>query len=370
MKESFQSMFKPFVFANGVRLSNRIVMAPMTHSSSNADGTVSEAELRYYARRAGNAGMVITGSAAVAPNGGFPGSAAADRDELIPGLSALAAAIQGKGAKAVLQIAHGGRKCPPFIPDIVSASPVPEREGAVVPRELAEEEIRAIVRAFGEATRRAIQAGFDGVEIHGANGFLIQQFFSPHANRRNDKWGGSLENRMAFPLDVIREVKRVAALHADKPFVIGYRLTPEETLTPGITLADTLELVEAIAAERLDYLHVSQNDFWSVPNGESGGRTYVEIIQERAGGQIPVIGAGSIRAAEEAVRALQSGIPLIALGRELVMEPDWLEKIAQGRENEIRTTLSRHDQHRLAIPDPLWGIIMRVPGWFPVEPEA
>lgn len=369
MKERFQSLFKPFVFANGVRLSHRIVMAPMTHSSSNADGTVSEAELRYYARRAGNAGMVITGSAAVAPNGGFPGSAAADRDELIPGLSALAAAIQGAGAKAVLQIAHGGRKCPPFIPDIVSASPVPERDGAPVPRELTEEEIRALIRAFGEAARRAIQAGFDGVEIHGANGFLIQQVFSPHANRRSDKWGGSLANRMAFPLEVIREVRRVAALHANKPFVIGYRLTPEEKLTPGITMADTLQLVDAISAERLDYIHVSQNDFWSVPGGDGGGRTHAEIIQERVGRHTPVIGAGSIRTPEEAVRALQSGVSLVALGRELVIEPDWLEKIAHGRENEIRTTLSRRDQHRLAIPDPLWGIIMRVPGWFPVEPE-
>lgn len=174
---------------------------------------------------------------------------------------------------------------------------------------------------------------------------------------------------MAFPLEVIREVKRTTALHANKPFVIGYRLTPEETLTPGITMTDTLKLVEAIAAERLDYIHISQNDFRSVPSGTSGGRTCVEIIQERAGQEIAVIGAGSIRTPEEAVRALQSGVSLVALGREMVMEPDWLEKIVQGRENEIRTTLSRSDQRRLAIPDPLWGIIMRVPGWFPVEPE-
>jgi 2,4-dienoyl-CoA reductase-like NADH-dependent reductase (Old Yellow Enzyme family) len=345
-------------------------MAPMTHSSSNADGTVSEAELRYYARRAGSVGMVITGSAAVMSNGGFPGQASVDRDELISGLSLLASTIRDKGAKAILQIAHGGRKCPPFIKDIVSASPVPERAGAVVPRELTEAEIWAVVRAFGEATRRAIEAGFDGVEIHGANGFLIQQFFSPNANQRNDKWGGTLEKRMAFPLEIVREVQRVASLHAKKPFLIGYRLTPEEAETPGITMADTLALVEAIAAEKLHYIHVSQNDFWSVPlQGTGSPRTRLEIIQECVR-HIPVIGAGSIRTAEDAVRALQSGIPLIALGREIVMEPDWLEKIVEGRENDIKTTLSIYDQHRLAIPDPLWSTIMRVPGWFPVEADG
>jgi 2,4-dienoyl-CoA reductase-like NADH-dependent reductase (Old Yellow Enzyme family) len=176
---------------------------------------------------------------------------------------------------------------------------------------------------------------------------------------------------MAFPLEVVREVKRIVSLHANRPFLTGYRLTPEETETPGITMMDTLALVEAIAAENLDYIHVSQNDFWSVSlNGNQDGRTRVEIIQKRAGQHIPVIGTGSIRTAEEAVRALQSGIPLVALGREIVIEPDWLEKIVQGREDEIKTTLSQNDQHRLAIPDPLWGIIMRIPGWFPVERES
>jgi len=343
----------------------------MTHSSSNADGTVSEAEINYYARRAVSVGMVVTGSAAVAPNGGFPGMASADRDELIPGLRDLAAAIQGKGAKAILQIAHGGRKCPPFTQDIVSAGAVPEREGAVVPRELTDAEIPAIIRAFGEAARRAIEAGFDGVEIHGANGFLIQQFFSPHANRRSDRWGGTLENRMAFPLAIVREVQRVVRLHAKQPFLIGYRLTPEETETPGIMMGDTLALVEALAAEHLHYLHLSQNDFWSVSQrGIEDSRPRVEIIQERVGRQLPVIGAGSIRTASEAAQALKSGIPLVAMGREIVIEPDWLEKVAQGREDEIKTTLSKADQQRLAIPDPLWGMIMRVPGWFPVEAEA
>lgn len=371
MKEIYQPIFVPYTLPNGIQLKNRIIMAPMTHASSNVDGTISETEVNYYVRRAKSVGMVIASSTRVMANGGFPGTALADRDEMIPGLRRLASAIQREGAKSILQIAHAGRKCPPFVEDIVSASAIPEsKAGAAVPRELTASEIPNIIRAFGEAARRAIEAGFDGVEIHAANGDLIQQFFSPHANRRNDRWGGSLEKRMAFPLEVVDEVIRVVRQHSKKPFIVGYRLSPEEMETPGITMSDTLALIEALASKQLDYVHISQNDFWSIPqHGVDDTRPNIEIIQEHAG-RLPVIGIGSIRTAEDAVRALQTGIPLIALGREIIMEPDWLEKIAQGREGDIKTTISKTDQHRLAIPDSLWGMIMRVPGWFPIETEA
>ncbi|MBW8348463.1 NADH-dependent flavin oxidoreductase [Bacillus sp. IITD106] len=371
MKESYRPIFEPYTLPNGIQLKNRIIMAPMTHASSNLDGTVSETEINYYVRRAKGLGMVIVSSTKVMANGGFPGTASADRDEMIPGLRRLALAIQSEGAKSILQITHAGRKCPPFVEDIVSASAIPEsKAGAAVPRELTAAEIPNIIRAFGEAARRAIEAGFDGVEIHGANGDLIQQFFSPHSNRRNDRWGGSLEKRMTFPLAVVDEVIRVVRQHTKKPFIVGYRLSPEEMGTPGIMMSDTLNLIEVLASKELDYVHISQNDFWSTPKrGVDDTRPNTEIIQERAG-RLPVIGNGSIRTAEKAVQALQTGIPLIALGRELVMEPDWMEKIAQGREDDIKTTLSKADQHKMAIPDSLWGMIMRVPGWFPIEIEA
>ena len=124
---------------------------------------------------------------------------------------------------------------------------------------MTESEIQEIIRAFGESTRRAIEAGYDGIEIHGANGYLVQQFFSPHSNRRDDQWGGSVENRMKFPLAIVDEVQRVVAEHAKGPFIVGYRFSPEEPETPGITMADTLDLVDALADKNLDYLHVSSD---------------------------------------------------------------------------------------------------------------
>lgn len=370
MNRSYEPLFQDFTFRSGISVNNRMVMAPMTNWSSHPDGTVTDDELAYYARRSGGVGMVITACTYVTRNGkGFDGEFGADRDEMIPSLRRLARTIRERGSKAVLQIFHGGRECPPeLVPggDVVSASAVAGSRG-VVPRELTDEEIVSIIRDFGEAARRAAEAGFDGVEIHGANGYLLQQFFSPHANRREDRWGGSVEKRMTFPLAVVAEVKKAAA-KANQPFLVGYRFSPEEAETPGITMDDTLLLVDALAKQELDYLHVSLMDFWSVPReGAYTDRSRIEWIQERAGSRVPVIGVGSIHTPDEAVKALQTGIPLIALGRELIMEPDWVEKTASGNEEDIEVTLMKDAKERLVIPDPLWNAIMHAPGWFPVE---
>jgi 2,4-dienoyl-CoA reductase-like NADH-dependent reductase (Old Yellow Enzyme family) len=377
LKSQYNPLFEGFRFSSGIEMSNRIVMAPMTNFSSHEDGTVSDEEVEYYARRSHGPGMVITACTFATPNGkGFPGEFAADRDEMIPSLKRLAHAIQQQGAKAVLQIFHAGRSAPAaLVPngDVVSASDIAsEQPGASVPRALTEDEILSIIRDFGAATRRAIEAGYDGVEIHGANGYLIHQFFSPHANRREDRWGGSLEKRMAFPLAVIEEVKRTIAEHAKHPFLIGYRFSPEEQETPGITMDDTLAFVDVLAGQGLDYLHVSLNDFWSEPRriSSSEQKTRMEWLQARVGERVPLIGVGLIHTADEALKALQSGIPLIALGRELIMEPDWVQKVKEGREEEIQTDLGRQDQQRLVIPAPLWNAIMHSPGWFPVREDV
>lgn len=364
-------LIEPYTLPNGVQLKNRIVMAPMTNFSSNPDGTVTDAEVKYYARRSSGVGMVITACTYVTANGkGFHGEFGGDRDELIPSLRQLASAIKEQGAKAVLQIFHGGRQISPkLVPngEVVSASAVPEDgEGKPVPRALTETEVESIIRDFGETTRRAIEAGFDGIELHGANGYLIQQFFSPHSNRREDQWGGSLEKRLAFPLAVVDEVKKVVAEHAKESFVVGYRFSPEEPETPGITMADTLTLVDALADKNLDYLHVSLQNFWSTPRrGIQDTRSRIEIIQERVGDRVPVIGVGSIYTADDALKAMQTGIPLIALGRELIIDPDWVQKVQEGRESEIVTKINKNNQQQLVVPDPLWQAIVNRPGWFP-----
>ena len=348
------------------------MIAPMTHFSSQPNGEVSEQELPYYAERSGGVGAVITACAYVSIDGkGFDDQFSVDDDSFIPGLRKLAETIQAKGSKAILQIYHGGRQSPPaLLPDgqPVSASAVAsEGEGQPVPREMTENEINHTIKAFGDATRRAIEAGFDGVEIHGANTYLLQQFFSPHSNRREDQWGGSLEKRMNFPLAVVDSVKKAVADHAKKPFIVGYRISPEEGSNPGITLEDTLQFVDKLADQELDYLHVSVNHFWNGSfRDKSQSQSRIVKIHEKVGSRVPVVGVGSLHTPDEVVEALETGVPLIALGRELLMEPKWIEKIQAGQENQIRTTLSKKDQKELVIPDPLWERLIGMEGWLPV----
>ncbi|PAE29243.1 NADH-dependent flavin oxidoreductase [Paenibacillus sp. 7884-2] len=372
MNPSNQKFFSPYTFNNGVELKNRIIMAPMTNFSSNPDGTVSEEELAYYARRSKDVSMVITACTYVTPNGkGFHNEFAGDRDEMIPSLSQLAKTIQSQGAKAILQIFHGGRTCPPeLVPhgDIVSASAVPaEVAGAKTPRALTETEVEEIVDAFGETARRAIEAGYDGVEIHGANGYLIQQFFSPHSNQREDRFGGSVEKRMTFPLAIVDKIKSVVKEHADDSFIVGYRFSPEEAETPGITMADTIKLVDTLAEKDLDYLHVSLQHFLSKARRgvEDVNKTRIDYLLETIDNRVPLIGVGSIYSAEDARKAFETGVPLLALGRELIIDPDWVQKVAEGREDEIVTEINKDKQEELVVPVPLWNVIMNTPGWFP-----
>lgn len=364
------NLFAAFTLPNGVTLNNRLVMAPMTHWSSNPDGTVSEVELAYYRERNRGLGLIVSAAVYVQPDGmGFAGQFGVHDEAMLPGLRKLAATLQENGAKALLQLYHGGRMCPPeLMPDgqVCSASAVPaERPGAPVPRAMTEAEIETLIANFAAATRRAIEAGFDGVEIHGANTYLLQQFFSPHSNRREDSWGGSLEKRMRLPLAVVDAVQDSARKHASRPFIIGYRFSPEETENPGITMEDTLQFADALAGKNLDYLHVSVMDFWQGSlRDKADSASRVLKVQERVGARVPIIGVGSIHTAEDARKALDSGVPLLALGRELLMEPRWAEKVQAGE--AVRVTLSRRAQAELKLPDGMWNVIMAMEGWLPV----
>ncbi|MDP4096177.1 NADH-dependent flavin oxidoreductase [Paenibacillus sp. P96] len=372
------SLFQSFTLpASGIQLKNRVVMAPMTNSASHENGDVSDDELAYYRERSGGVGAVITAVANVTEDGiGFDGEVGVYDDRHIEGLTRLADTIHAEGAKAILQVFHAGRLAPLHLlkggsPISASAIAHTDMEGKdlPVPREMTTEDIQRVIQAFGEATRRAIKAGFDGIEIHGANRYLIQQFFSPYTNRREDQWGGSLEKRIAFPLAVVAEVKRAVKEHAQRPFIIGYRISPEEHYEPGITIEDSLYLVDRIADESIDYIHLSTMNFFEGSiRDQNDTRLPTVRVHEKVGDRVAVIGVGSIHTPEEAARALDTGVPLIALGRQLLVEPHWVEKVQGGREGEIRQAISRQaGRETLVMPAPLWNMVTNAPGWVPVE---
>lgn len=374
MTTTYKHIFSGFKFpVSGVEVDNRIVLAPMTTFSGNQDGTVSDEEIAYYKERNQTAGLLLTACAYVMRQGkGFFGQIAADSDETIPSLRRIADTLKANGNKAILQIHHAGRMSPPEeLPDgqPISASAIAaERPDAATPREMTESEIMETIQAYGEAARRAIIAGFDGVEIHGANTYLIQQFFSPHSNRRTDKWGGSLEKRMTFPLAIADEVIAIVKQHADRPFIVGYRISPEEMENPGITLNDTLQLVDNLAKRKLDYLHVSTMDFRTFSiRGEEREASPTRMIHERIGHLLPVIAVGGITQPADAEDILKSGVPLVAMGRELIMEPHWLEKTANGQTERIRTVLDPAKNDELKIPNQMLKEIEARPGWIPMK---
>ena len=372
MNPKYASLFESYTLPNGIEIKNRLMMAPMTNYSSNPDGSVTDDEISYYSRRSKGVGAVITAVANVTPGGkGFTGEVGCYRDELIPSLAKLADAIKSQGAKAILQIFHAGRMSPPEeVPnrDVAAPSNIPAERGVPgeVPRELTVSETWEIIDAFGEATRRAIEAGFDGVEIHGANGYLIQQFFSPHANRREDRFGGNLEKRMTFPLAVIDKVQHAVKEYAKTPFIVGYRFSPEEPETPGITMGDTLQLVDILADKKLDYLHVSLMDFWSKARREADtSKTRVELLLEKINKRVPLVSVGSLYTADDAAEAKKTGIEFLGLGRELLIDPEWVQKVKSENEAEINTILDLNGKEALDFPDSFWNVITSIPGWVP-----
>lgn len=339
----------------GVTIQNRIVMAPMTTKSSFFDGTVSSDELDYYRLRSG-AGMVITAVANVDENGkGFEGELSVADDRFIPGLRALANAIKSKGSKAILQIFSAGRMTNSQIlrgQQPVSASAVAApRDNAETPRALTEEEINNLIVNFGKATRRAIQAGFDGVELHGANTYLLQQFFSPHSNRRDDQWGGSLENRMKFPLAIVNEVSQTIKNYADDKFILGYRISPEEIENPGIRIEDTLHFINVLADQPIDYIHTSMGNYQRPSlNNKSDSEPLNKKIIKTIAGRKPLIEVGSIATPDDADNALSEGATFAAIGREFIREPLWIDKVKSGDEESIRYRLAPTEMDELKIP--------------------
>lgn len=347
----------PFTLRNGVTIKNRIAMAPTTLRASLYDGSVSDNELAFYDLRAGATGLIVTEVANVNPLGkGFEGEISVASDDMLPGLTKLAGTIKAKGSKAILQIFSAGRQSNSAVlrgeqPVSASAVAFPRDPNAETPRALTEAEIDQTIKDFGEATRRAIKAGFDGVELHGANLYLMQQFFSPDANRREDQWGGSLENRMRFGLAVVDEVSAVIKNEADRPFILGYRQSPEEPMNPGITIADSLAMAQVLADKPIDYLHLSLKDAFQTPFKD---KTDAEAILDKylamLPADLPLMIAGLLRTPAQVEALIQRGVAFAAMGRELIVEPNWTEKAIAGDEKAIRYALSPNDVDLLHIP--------------------
>lgn len=374
----YNKLFAPLLFGNGISLKNRIVMSPMTTWASNEDFTISDEEVEYYKKRVKGVGLVITGCTHVTANGiGFTHEFAGYDDTFLPSLKKLADAAKSGEAPAILQMFHAGNKAiPGLIPNgkVVSASavssgPIVLFENENFPKELRENEILEIIKAFGETTRRAIEAGFDGVEIHGAHGFLLQNFISPFFNNRNDQWGGSLENRLRLSLEILREVKNVVSKYADRPFLIGYRISPEEFPQQTYGLADTFILMDNLIKERIDYLHFSLLDAVNQKpiDSEFSKEPISVVLNNYVNSRVPVLVAGGITTPAMADQVVDYGVSMVAIGRTLIVNPDWVELTQNGEEDKITSILKLATVQEKKIPSKLMTIFEKLEGWVQVE---
>jgi 2,4-dienoyl-CoA reductase (NADPH2) len=176
---------------------------------------------------------------------------------------------------------------------------------------------------------------------------------------------------MRFPLAVLAEVKRVADSHAKRPFVVGYRISPEESLNGGLRIVDTLALVDRLVEAGIDYIHASVSNVLQARPLEGGdSRLTTRMFIDRIAERVPLIAAGHLRTPEQAAKAIAMGLSLVAVGKGLVMNPNWVEHGSKGRDNQIQTVLDLQNLSHLAIPERLVGVIKAMPGWFPLERTA
>ncbi|NPV53056.1 MAG: NADH:flavin oxidoreductase [Firmicutes bacterium] len=343
---------------------NRIVMPPMVRFGwADESGKATDRFVEHYARRArGGAGLIIVEATSVMPNGKLARSQLGIwDDEQIPGLRRIALACRKAGARVLIQLNHAGantsRDVIGELPVAPSAVVVPGlRNGDEPPRALSQPEIRAIIRAFGLAAARAEAAGFDGVEIHGAHGFLVTQFLSPISNRRSDEYGGSLENRMRFAIEIIREVRG----RVGPDFVIGYRLGAVDFTEGGLTREEGREVAQALEKEGVDLINVSRG----LP-GDSGPDlpedypfdclvSLAAPIKESV--KVPVIAVGRIVEPATAKAILAQGIAdMVAVGRGMLADPEWANKAIAGRDSEIMKCRGCADGCKRASGGCPWG---------------
>lgn len=319
---SSADLFSPLSFTHGPAMKNRLMLAPLTNLQSHTDGTLSDDEIRWLTMRAtGGFGVVMTAAANVQKVGlGFPGQLGVWSDDHLPGLTRLASALKAGGAVSNVQLHHGGIRSPAgFVGQPVGASDDADT-GA---RGLTTAEVEQLIEDFILAAVRSEKAGFDGVELHGAHGYILAQFLSKATNRREDKYGGSLENR-ARPIQEI-----IAGVHARcRPdFQLGLRLSPERF---GVETGEMLDLAaEMLRDDRLDFLDMSLWDAGKEPEDAAyKGKSLAElfIALPRAGVRLGL--AGKIYSAPRAKELLDAGADFLLIGRAAIIHHDFPKRAA------------------------------------------
>lgn len=337
------------LFKNGkigkMGLKNRIIMAPMLVGLSELDGTVGEKFTRFYVERA-EGGVALIAVGGICPDDRYrshPGQPSLDDDKYISGWKKFTEEIKERGVKVTAQLLHPGRYAPSIITgrQPVAPSPIPSKFTGETPRELTVEEILEIEEKFAKAAKRAKIAGFDGVELCASAGYLFSQFLSPATNKRNDEYGGSLENRMRFLIETVRKIKK--ATEEDFPLIV--RLSAEDYIPGGTNLKETTIVAKNLEDAGVDALNITTGWHESprplitreVPPG--GFVHLAEAVKKAV--NIPVIASNRIKYPQLASKIIEGKkADFVAIGRPLIADSQWPQKAYEGRYNEIKPCLA------------------------------
>lgn len=361
--KQYRPLFEKITLPNGIELDNRFVLSPMITNSSTIEGYVTQEDLAYAKRRANSAPLQITGAAYIEEYGQlFEYGFSIDDDRSIKGLKQLAQAMKKDGAKAIIQLTHAGRFSKISLKDFgVVYGPSEMKLKSPVKHtvlSMTKRKIQHVITQYADATRRAIKAGFDGIEISSAQRLLIQTFFSTFSNQREDEYGAqSLENRSRFGIEVLKAVQQVIDEEAPANFILGFRGTPEETRGNeiGYSVEDFLYFLDSLMAiANIDYLATAS---WgkniyrqTIRQGKFKGEFMNRVVYDHIAGRIPVMATGGINSPDKALEALNFA-DMVGASTPFVTEPDFVTKLKAGREDDINLGFSQEELTDLAIPE-------------------
>ncbi|WP_344704090.1 NADH-dependent flavin oxidoreductase [Salinicoccus jeotgali] len=363
MTRKYRPLFEPIRLSNGVVLDNRFALSPMITNSSTKEGHVTEEDIAYAKRRAASAPIAITGAAYIEEYAQlFEYGFSIDDDRSIEGLKQVAEAMKKEGAKAVIQLTHAGRFSKISLKDFgVVYGPSEMKLNSPVEHTviaMSRRKISHVITQYADATRRAIKAGFDGVEISGAQRLLIQTFLSTFSNKREDEYGAdTLDNRIRFGIEVLEAVQQVIDAEAPDGFILGYRGTPEETRGSevGYSAEEFLYFIDR-AMETAD-IHYLATASWgkniyrqTIRQGEYEGELMNKVVYDHIAGRTAVMATGGINTPDKALEAIECA-DMVGASTPFVTEPEFVTKIANGREDDIDLEFTEDKIKDLAIPE-------------------